>query len=311
MHILLTGATGFIGSILCERLLDQGLKVTGLARSPRKETLSKSKRLRRSEELQLISCDITKADLTKEVFTKLEHVDAIIHLAGQPYKRKSLGPSTYFENNFLGTLNILECSRMFDIRKFIFASSFSVYGLGVGQNVPKRLPVNELHPVTPFDFYDASKFYAEEICKFYHCRFSTALRVLRYSKIYGPRLHEGVVYEMIRKALSDEPIEVFGDISTDFVYIHDVVDVTLNSLDKLSGYEIFNIGGGREVNLNYLCSKIVELTHSRSKIISHDQPKGRLFLDISKARKYLHYQPIALDEGLRQCIEYVKKKTAP
>jgi nucleoside-diphosphate-sugar epimerase len=309
MHILLTGVTGFIGAILCERLLGQGFKVTGLARSLRKGTIARLKQLHQSEELQLVNCDITKAELTRELFTTLEHVDAIIHLAGQPYKRESLGPSTYFENNFLGTLNILECSRMFNIRKFILASSYSVYGLGVGQNVPKRLPVNELHPVIPFDFYDASKFYAEEICKFYHSRFSMALYVLRYSKIYGPGLHEGVVYEMVRKALSDEPIEVFGDISTDLVYIHDVVDVTLKCLDKLSGFEIFNIGGGREVNLNYLCSKIVELTHSRSKIVSHEHPKGRLFLDISKARKRLQYQPIALEEGLRKCIEHVKKKT--
>ena len=311
MHALVTGATGFIGSNLCNKLLKQGFKVTGLSRTKKSSESASYLRDFDPKRFQTINCDIVDNKGLVEIFEKLEPVDCIFHLAGQTYQKNSTDSRSYFQNNFIGTLNMLECCRIYNIKKFVFSSSVAVYGLSVGQSSPKYLPVDEKHFVNPYDFYDLSKYHAEELCKFYYKRFGIACIVLRYSRVYGPTMMKGFIFQAIRKALSNEPLEVFGDVSTDFVFIDDVVKANIATFEKtIPEFEIFNIGSGQEITLYWICSKIIELTHSSSQLKFHaNNTKSKFSLDISKAKTILGYEPVRLEQGLIECIHYIKNST--
>jgi UDP-glucose 4-epimerase len=304
MHVLVTGATGFIGLHLCEALLTKGFKVSGISRSVKSIPTSHVPQLK---ELDMYHCDISNEKDLVNVVSNIGAIDGIFHLAGRTYMRDSPGANVYFQNNFLGTLNVLECCRVFGIKKLIYSSSYAVYGLGFGQNEPKYLPVDEMHVVSPYDFYDASKLHAEKLCQFYHERYGIIIPILRYSKIYGPGLEEGVVFELIRKALSNLPIEVLGDISTDFVFISDIVNANLASFEKASKFEVYNIGSGQECTLYELCSRILKITKSQSEQSYSKTRSARFSMDISKAKSELNYDPVTLEEGLIKYVEYIRK----
>jgi UDP-glucose 4-epimerase len=308
MHILVTGATGFIGSHLCGNLLNNGYKVTGISRYPRKTGFERENEI---GNLHMKYCNIVNENDIMNLFDKIGSIDGIFHMAGQTYRNDSPSIHSYFLNNFKGTMNILECCRIFNIRRFVFGSSYAVYGLGVGQYVPTYSPVDESHIVKPYDFYDISKYHAEQICKFYHERFGITNAILRYSKIYGPGLQEGVVYEVIQKALENLPIEVNGDISTDFLFIDDAVKAALEAFEKVSDFQVFNIGSGQSPTLYSLCSKIIELSESKSQINYSKKITGHLSLDISKARRFLEYEPTKLEDGLSTHINYIRNQKYP
>ncbi len=305
MHVLVTGATGFVGRHLCQSLINKGYKVTGLSRYPRRiEPVQDNG----SKDLHMKYCDIANEQEIIKLFGKIGPIDGIFHTAGQIYRDDSPYIHSYFRNNFQGTINILECCRTFKIERFVFSSSYSVYGLGVGQYTPNYMPVDESHIVRPYDFYDISKYHAEQIGRFYHERFGIINATLRYSKIYGPGQQKGVVYEVILKALENLPIEVHGDISTDFLFIDDAVRAALEAFEKVSDFQIFNIGSGQATTVYSICSKIVELTKSMSKIKYSKELSGHLSLDISKARRFLEYEPTKLEDGLLTFINYIRKQ---
>jgi UDP-glucose 4-epimerase len=306
MHVLVTGATGFIGLHLCKALLRNGFEVSGICRGIKSIPSFHAPLLK---ELDMYHCDISKENDLIRVFDKFSDIDGIFHLAARTYMRDSPGAESYLRNNFLGTLNVLECCRAFKIKKFVQASTYMVYGLNSGIYSPNYVPVDESHICRPYDFYDISKYFAEQLCKFYHDRFSINMSVLRYSKVYGPGLEEGVVFEVIRRALANLPIEVRGDISTDdFVYVDDVVQSSIISYHKMSKFDVYNIGSGQDSTLYELCSKITQITNSKSKIIFRKGKKSLpgTQLDISKARKKLNYNPLTLEKGLTAYIRSLK-----
>ena len=307
MHTLVTGNTGFIGMQLCKELLKKGFKVTALSRNQENFKLTSFLKDIDTKNLHLVNCDILNETELQEIFKKIEKVDCIFHLAGQTYRKDLSNPQIYFQNNFIGTLNILEICRNFEVKKLIFSSSMAVYGLSVNQFIPKYLPVDEKHPARPYDFYDASKYHAEELCNFYQTRYGVESVALRYSRVYGPTMGKGLIFQAIKKAISDEPIEVLGDISTDFVFVDDVLHANISSMEKkFLKMESFNIGSGEEKSLYWICSTIVDLCHSSSKIIFHQEPKSKFSLNISKAGKMLDYNPTKTKEGLIECINYIK-----
>lgn len=304
MHAVVTGNTGFIGTELTTDLLKKGYKVTALSRNQEK---TKSFTQNFDPNLHLINCDILKQDSLEEVFKKISPVDYVFHLAGQTYAKALSNPQIYFQNNFMGTLNMLECCRNFGVKKFVLSSSIAVYGLSANQSSPQYLPVDEKHPLKPFDFYDVSKYHAEELCRFYLDRFDIKSIILRYSRVFGPKMEKGLISQAIKKALTNESIEVFGDISTDFVHVNDVVKANIASIKKeFSDLQVFNIGSGNELTLQWICSKITELCNSSSKIIMHPEPKSKFSLDVSKAKTFLEYEPTDIEEGLLECVNYIK-----
>jgi nucleoside-diphosphate-sugar epimerase len=308
MHVVVTGNTGFIGRQLCIELLKKGHTITALSRNQGdvKSTLQETN----LKNIEMINCDILQKDSLQENFKNMGTVDCIFHLAGQTFKKDLNSPETYFQSNFTSTLNMLECCRNFGIKKFVFSSSIAVYGLGVNQFIPRYLPVDENHPIRPYDFYDSSKYHAEELCKFYSDRFDIHSVILRYSRVYGPTMGKGLVVQAIKKALSNEPIEVMGDITTDFVFINDVVRANIASLEKrLPNLEVFNIGSGEEKSLHWVCSTIIDMCHSSSNIIFQQEPKSKFSFDVSKACKMLDLKPTATKEGLIECMNYIKNST--
>lgn len=335
MHILVTGASGFVGSRLCTELVKAGNSVTGISRSGRRlEKKNDSSKIGIEDtgnslaggpsensylnHIEMLACDlVSKEDTQRALKTVNQKVDCVIHLAGLTFSQKEPMPSPqdYFTNNVMATFNLLEYCRLSNIRSFIFSSSIAVYGLSAGQYSPNYLPVDEKHNARPYEFYDASKLHAEQLCRYYHDRFNISSVILRYSRVYGPGQEKGIVYQAIRKALEDKPIDVRGDISTDFVYVDDVVRATLLAAirqppaiieDVNDDNIVFNIGSGIETTLHELCSTIVRLTGSSSAIKYSSYPKGRFWLDISKAMRVLQYQPIILEEGLIKSIQYIR-----
>jgi nucleoside-diphosphate-sugar epimerase len=305
MHVLVTGATGFIGLHLCEALLRNGFEVSGISRSVKSIS---SLHARLLKELDMYRCDISQENDLIRVFDKLRHVDGVFHLAAQNFMRDLSGLDNYFRVNFQGTLNILERCRAFKIKKFVHASTYTVYGLNSGLYSPNYVPVDESHICRPCDFYDISKYLAEQLCKFYHDRFSINMSVLRYSKVYGPGLERRAVYEMVRKALSNLPITVDADITDDYVYVDDVVQSSMIAYHKTSKFDVYNIGSGLGSTLYELCSKITQITNSKSKIIFRKGEKSipGTRLDISKARKKLNYNPLTLEKGLTAYVRSLK-----
>lgn len=305
--MLVTGATGFIGSHLCVELIKRGLKVTGLSRMVDTSDFS-SHAASGNENFQIVNCDILKkSDLIKTI-EKIGSIDCIFHLAGQTFSRKSMDPEIYFKTNFMGTLNVLDCCRIFNIKKFIFSSSIAVYGLSEGQFLPHYLPVDEMHEAKPYEFYDLSKYHAEQICNFYSDRYGISCVVLRYSRVFGPGMKGGIVSTAITNAMSNSPIQISGDISTDFVFVKDVAESNIISFEKLSeGFHLFNIGSGQEITLYEICSKIVEIASSSSKIYVNKEKKSRFSLNVSKAKKILSYQPTTIEQGLKECVNHFKK----
>ncbi len=311
MNVIVTGATGYIGRHLCKKLLDKGFDVTVLVRSHDNVGIhTESFRLFEKTiagfktKPRIIKCDIDDHSNLRENFEKLGPIDCVFHLAGQTLSRDLVEPHLYFQSNFIATLNILENCRIFKIKKLIFSSSIAVYGLSEGQHVPKYMPVDELHEAKPFDFYGISKFQAEQLCRHYHDRSGLRVVILRYSRVYGPDMKRGFVYQSISNALAGKILEVFGDISTDFVFIDDIVDANILSLEKaIPEFEIFNIGSGKEVTLYDLCSKIIKLTNSSSKIKILERARSKFILDISKARKMLSFCTTELEQGITKCVK--------
>ena len=305
LHVLVTGALGFIGSNVCSELVQMGHKVTGLDHGVRHSIKQIDPRVLDASRVSWKYCDISmEAELSKVLDSIEQPVDGIFHFAG--LTRRLDDVCAYFKNNFTATLNILAMANKLGIRKIVLGSTISVYGVGANQHVPEYLPVDESHVTRPYDFYDISKYQAEQICKFYHDRFDIGISILRISKTFGPGLQDGFVRKAADMALSNSPITVEGQVSTDFVYVTDVAKASLAAFEKPDGHQIFNIGSGEELTWYQLCSRIIGLAGSSSKIIYHDKPKARFSLDISKAKHHLAYTPTEIEEGLRKYINYLR-----
>ena len=235
-----------------------------------------------------------------EEVMKIEPVDTVIHLGGKT--EKGLEWKEYFENNIIGTLNILKYCIKKNIKKIIFVSSY-VYGN------PKYSPIDEQHQISPHNLYTKSKFLAEELCKIYSKNFDLNVTILRPFNIFGKTLPNGfLISNLLKSVKTDEKITIVNKNSKrDFLYVDDFVDVILNIKDYDFKFEIFNIGSGISYSFNEIIKKIEKIT---SKKINLDYKNNKeIFIkeikaDTSKINKKINWKPkIKFDEGLQRIFK--------
>jgi nucleoside-diphosphate-sugar epimerase len=308
---LLTGAAGFIASRVAEMLLAQGHTVTGVDNlNDAYDVRMKEYRLQKLQALPGFT--FAKVDISDpEVFTRhpslvSPHFEAVINLAARAGVRASLkNPWIFYETNVTGTLNLLELCRQGNIRKFIQASTSTVYGLDAPTPTPET--ANTDHPPQA---YAASKKAAEVLCYSYHSLFGLDVSVVRYFTVYGPAGRPDMsMFRFAKWIREGEPIQLFGDgeQSRGFTYLDDIARGTIAALKPL-GYEIFNLGGHEVISMNALIGMLEELTGKKAMIEHLPTNPGELLTsqaDVRKARQLLGWEPqVGLLEGVRRLVEW-------
>jgi len=311
MRVLLTGAAGFIGFYTALELLRSGYEVVGI------DNLNdyydpKLKRwrlqiLQRFKNFKFFKVDVENLGALRVLF---EHhpFDAVVNLAARAGVRYSVeNPFVYLSTNAQGTLNLLELSGEFGVKKFVLASTSSLYA---GQPMPFKedLPVNE--PISP---YAASKKAAEVLSYTYHHLYGIDVSVLRYFTVYGPAGRPDMaVFRFIYRMMKGEPIELYGDGSQrrDFTFVEDVARGTVAALKPL-GYEIVNLGGNRPYAVGEMIKMLEELLGVKAKIVTKDRHPADLtdtWASIEKAKKLLNWEPETdLFEGLKRTVTWFKE----
>lgn len=314
MNILVTGGAGFIGSHLCEKLIDSGSKIICVDNfdnfynpAIKENNLSG---VIGSSYFKLYRSDICSLDQMEEIFSK-NSIDMVIHLAARAGVRPSIEkPFLYEKVNILGTMNLLECCKRYNISKFIFASSSSVYG--GNKKIPFSEEDNVDHPISP---YAATKKAGELICYTYHNLYKISIFCFRFFNVYGPRQRpETAIHKFTRQILNGEDIEIYGDGSSsrDYTYIDDVISGILRSLDRIKGFEVINLGNSNTVKLIDLIRLIEITTGGKGQLKFVKNQPGDIFItyaDIRKARKMLKYLPKTnIKEGLVKFVKWYKEK---
>ncbi len=308
--ILLTGAAGFIGWKTGELLLEEGHEVVGVDNmNDYYDTRLKEWRLNQLKKypnFKFYEVDIENLGALDVVFQDNEF-DRVINLAARAGVRYSLiNPFVYLSTNAEGTLNLLELMKKYGIKKFVLASTSSLYA---GQPMPFKedLPVN-----TPISPYAASKKAAEVMSYTYHYLYDIDVTVVRYFTVYGPAGRPDMsIFRFIKWIDEGTPIELFGDgsQSRDFTYVDDIAKGTIKAAFKDVGYEIINLGGGKNpISLNEIISKIEKYLGKKAKIDYKPFHKADLketWADITKAERILGWKPeIDIDEGLKRTIDW-------
>lgn len=305
--ILVTGGAGFIGSHLCEALLKQGHYVICLDNffTGRKENI---KHLMDFDNFELIRHDIIDP-------IKLE-VDEIYNLAcpASPFHYQ-YNPIKTIKTSILGTMNMLGLAKRVKA-KILQASTSEVYGDPLVHPQPESYRGN-VNPIGPRACYDEGKRAAETLCFDYHRQHKVDIRVVRIFNTYGPnmQINDGrVVSNFIVQALKNEDITVYGDgkQTRSFCYVSDLVRGMIDFMNQEQHLGPINLGNDGEFTILELAEKVIQLTHSKSKItfkpLPEDDPLQRK-PDLSLARKLINYEPkIKLEEGLIKTIEYFKKR---
>ena len=316
MKIVVTGGAGFIGSHLVEKLSELGHAITIIDNfDPLYDPEIKRENItgiKKKYKIKLFENDITNKTALDKIF-KLGNYDKIIHLAAKAGIRQSLkDPVNYSRVNIQGTVNLLELSNKYNIEHFIFASSSSVYGEGI--EAPFKETETKLIPIS---IYASTKIAGELLCKNYSELYNINITCLRFFTAYGPRQRpEMAIHKFTGQLFNDEPIEVFGKgkLERDFTYIDDIVDGITKSIDKIFKFEIFNLGRGKKVDLNYMIKLIQEYSDKKAKIVYKPVPTGDVpltFADITKAKNILGYDPsINIEEGIKKFMLWYNNKRA-
>lgn len=298
--VLVTGATGFIGSYLCEALLKEGYSVLGLAYGDKKKIKNLNKNFK------LLECDVSSFKVVEKIIKKYKP-EGILHLAAILPKTSNDNPFPFLDINVGGTLNIMEACRLHNVKKVIYSSSMSVYGKN-----PEYLPVDEKHPVRPYNFYSLTKLLAEEVCSFYAMEYGINVAVLRYSGVYGANRHGGAVANFVKNATKGNPLTISNNISWDIVHAEDVAKANISAFKKLNNFkfEIINIGSGKELNIKDLAEKIIKSSSSKSKIkISNNfysAQQSHFYYNISKAERLLEFKSQDFDVVIEKYINQVR-----
>jgi len=301
LKALVTGAAGFIGSTLTDRLLECGADVIGIDSFtdyyPRPMKERNLARALQHPRLRFIEARIQDADL-RSLLSDRTHV---FHLAAQAGVRKSWGSDfgVYTTNNIEATQTLLEAARQVDLDRFVYASSSSVYGDDVA------LPMREDALPQPVSPYGVSKLAAEQLCHLYFANYGVPAVSLRYFTVYGPRQRPDMgFHKFLRAALRAEPISLYGDgeQTRDFTFVADVVEANLAAAERGVSGRVYNIGGGSRVSVNDVLEMIGRVSGRAPIVDRQPDQKGDMrhtYADTTRARADLGFAPaVGLEQGL-------------
>lgn len=313
MTILVTGAAGFIGYHLSFSLLNQGHDIVGIDNfnnyyDPQLKE-ARWEKLQPYSNFKMQRGDISDSDFVRSVFAQ-DKFDLVIHLAAQAGVRYCLeNPHEYIKSNIIGFTNIIEEVRRYGIKKFIFASSSSVYGAA------KKYPTDESFDISrPVSLYAATKAANELIAYDYYHSFGINCVGLRFFTVYGPFGRPDMAIFLFTDGIAKgQSIKVFnnGEMERDFTYIDDIVAGIIAALGHPGGYEIFNLGSGRPVNLEHYIDCIEK--ELGKKAIRQYLPMQvgdvkKSYANINKAHRMLGYEPkVGIEEGIKKYVGWYRE----
>lgn len=307
--ILVTGCAGFIPSFVVQKLLELGAKVVGID-NLFTGSMENMQEFQSNKNFKFLKGDVLDKNLLESV---IKDCDYVYHGAIRGIGISAADPTQELDVNTKSTLLILELLRKYNISRFVYPSSASVYGN------TKKMPESENDITLPLSPYGVSKLAAEKYCMVYHHMFKIPVVALRYFNTYGPRQRKdstygGVVSIFINSALADKSLKIYGDgkQTRDFTYINDTVDATIAAFTArdIDG-QIINIAAGQEYSVNELAEKIRNISGKNLKI-EHIVKRSvdnidRRYADISRARQLLNFKPSTmLDNGLKTTYEWNK-----
>jgi UDP-glucose 4-epimerase len=309
LRVVVTGAAGFIGSHLSERLLATGHEVVGIdcftdyyEKARKEQNLEKS---RSNDRFHFEAADLVDADLAQ----LLDGAAVIYHLAGQPGVRPSWGSQfdRYVRDNVIATQRVLEALKDAPIKRFVFAGSSSVYGDA------ERFPTKETALPRPVSPYGVTKLAAEHLTHLYTRNFGIPAVSVRYFTVYGPRQRPDMAFSRFMQAMAaGDDIEVFGDgeQTREFTYVSDAVDGTIKASTADVVGQVFNLGGGSRVTVNKVLSTLEEisgLSVKRQNLPAAPGDPRHTGASINLAREMLGWEPrVSLHEGLAQQWEWFR-----
>jgi UDP-glucose 4-epimerase len=305
--VLVTGGAGFIGSHIVDELIENEYDVIIV------DDLSSGKLENINKNADYYHCDIVSKNILRDVFEETLP-DHVIHHAAQATVVKSMSdPISDAQTNIIGTLNLLELSKEFRIKKFIYAGSG-----GTAYGNPSYLPCDEIHPINPISPYGISKHTVEHYLHFYYSQYKLKYISFRYPNIYGerqdPSTEAGVISIFAKQMLKNKEVIIYGNglQSRDFVYVKDIAYANLLALESdniPSG--IYNLGWGQGTTVNTIYETLKVITRYKKNPINKPERDGevyRTFLDAEKFRKYTWWKPeVSLSVGCMYVVDWMKK----
>jgi nucleoside-diphosphate-sugar epimerase len=311
---LVTGAAGFIAAKVCDFLLNEGHSVVGLdnlndAYDVRLKEWRLSRLIERPNFL-FKKQDIADRDTLNSMVAELGPFDAVVNLAARAGVRASVeNPWVFVDTNTTGTLNLLEACRMYNIPKFVLASTSSIYGADAPQPTPET--ADSSLPLQP---YAASKKAAEVMAHSYHYLYGLDVSIFRYFTVFGPAGRpDMVMFRFTQWIREGRPVLLNGDgrQSRGFTYVDDIARGTIAGLKPL-GYEIMNLGGHEPITMNEMIERLEELTGCTANVVHRPFHKADMLsnlADISKARSLLGWEPqVNLMEGMRRLVDWYQEE---
>ena len=310
MKVLITGAAGFLGSHLTEKLIESGKKVRALMHYDSNNNWGWLENSKYKKEIEFVVGDIRDFD---SVYSAMKDVDEVFHLAaliGIPYSY--LSPLAYIKTNIEGTYNVMQSAKLLDTKNIIITSTSETYGSA------QYIPIDEKHPKVGQSPYSATKIGADNLAISFYRSFGLPIKIVRPFNIYGPRQSARAIIPSIAIQILNDMKEIkLGNLEAtrDLTFVTDTADgfIEISKEPKLNG-ESTNIGMNQEISIKDLVEKISKIT--KKKIIIKTDAKrvrpeksevNRLVCDNSKIKKYTNWQPkYNLEKGLKETIDWLE-----
>jgi UDP-glucuronate 4-epimerase len=305
MKVLVTGAAGFIGSNLADKLCKRGDEVIGLDNfndyyDPAKKRANE-RRLETHPNFKMIEADVRDRPRMIEILGA-ERFDSVAHLAAMAGVRPAVeSPEFYVEVDYNGTQHLMDAARFSDVGNFVFASTSSVYGN------TKQIPFIETDPCDrPLQPYAAAKRAAEILGYTYHYLYGLNFTAIRFFTVYGPNGRPDMMAYKVADSITkgiEIPLYDSGEMYRDWTFVEDITDGVVAAIDRPLGYEIINLGRGEPTKLRDFVTLIEQLADREANLVDRPKPAADVvvtYADISKAVNILQYDPkVSVSEGVK------------